>query len=168
MLAKAVEKVGLIKKALEEIKESVEASPEIEVKWRKEEFKNLASAQSWYEGWDSCCASSTHLVKYFVVYDNGTSTQVPYGYYYQGYAANHTPDVEEKADVYVGDFLNENAIAVVRYDYDYSEYEDYGNGEEITVYLPEYAPRGELEYEIVERIKEVPVEKLYEILARLV
>lgn len=158
------QKFRTVKKVLKELLEKYEISvrPEFQVVSPDE----VAKRQSFYDGWDSCCASSYSFTHYYVIYDDGTYTKVPYGYYFQGYADNHTPDIKEVKDIYVGDYLNSNAIGVVEIGKFESDYSSPSYEEEVNVYILWDIDRDLVLNLLKEEIEKLPLEKLLELLAR--
>lgn len=101
-----------------------------------------------------------------MIYKNGEVKEVPIGNYRRDSAYEGEYPVSWKKDVYVGDFLTEDAIAVISY-YEcvitFRNYENY----EMTVYLLE-ANKEELKELLLEKVRQIDdVGKILELLARL-
>ena len=157
------EELAIVKKALKELKEELEYDGKVE--WKSVNAKELADKQAYkdiYDGDDW----SVEKNLYFVIYKNGKVKEVPIGNYHRDSAYEGEYPVSWKKDVYVGDFLTEDAIAVISY-YEcvitFRNYENY----EMTVYLLE-ANKGELKELLLEKVRQIDdVGKILELLARL-
>ena len=111
----------------------------------------IAKKQSYYDGRDGCVSSESYTY-YTVFYYDGkeiSSVEVPEGRYRQGYADNHIQDIKEEKDIYVGDYLNDDAIAVLECSYD-SEYDE---DEEKVLYVLKKVDKQELKEEILKRVR---------------
>lgn len=152
-----------VKRAVRKLAEELEY--EYKIKWESCPLQELANRQSYKDIYDGSDWSVDKVI-YFVVYRDGSIKEVPVGDYSRDSAYEGDYPVSWKKDIYVGDFLNENTIAVVKYSKCIITWRNYER-EELTVYIPE-VNKEELKEILLSAIKKIDkTEKLLELIARL-
>jgi len=132
-------------------------------------LSELSDMKSTYYMYDSCCASSLNITKYFIVRDNGIIIDVEYAYETNEYGSNYDPDNSIERDIYVGDYINDNTAYIVEYERNYQDYNEYIDERILTIYIPKNKINKEkIKNDIIKKIKDTDdLSKLLEIWNRL-